>query len=63
MIRVGRKAYRAAWALVVALLVVGWAIYGILHNPNERFLIFMIVLTTVLPSNAAGLLRQRDEPR
>jgi len=49
--------------LVVALLVVGWAIYGILHNPNERFLIFMIVLTTVLPSNAAGLLRQRDEPR
>ncbi len=61
MIRVGRRAYRAAWILVVAVLVVGWAIYAIVHNPSEAFLVVMIVLTVVLLSNAAGLLRQREE--
>jgi putative effector of murein hydrolase LrgA (UPF0299 family) len=63
MIWVGRLAYRAAWALVVAVLVVGWAIYSIAHNPSERFLVGMIVLTVVLLANAAALLRQREEPR
>jgi hypothetical protein len=62
MIRVGRQAYRAAWTLVVAVLVVGWAIYAIAHNPSEGFLVVMIVLTVVLLSNAAALLRQREEP-
>jgi hypothetical protein len=49
--------------LVVAVLVVGWAIYGIVHNPSERFLVVMIVLTVVLLANAAALLRQREDPR
>jgi hypothetical protein len=48
--------------LVVAVLVVGWAIYAIAHNPSEGFLVVMIVLTVVLLSNAAALLRQREEP-
>jgi hypothetical protein len=49
--------------LVVAVLVVGWAVYAIVNDPSEGFLVVMIVLTVVLLSNAAGLLRQREEPR
>jgi hypothetical protein len=61
MIRVSRQAYRAAWVFVAAVLGLSWAIYGLVHNPSERFLIFMTVITVVLLSNTAGLLRQRDE--
>ena len=63
MIRVSRQAYLVAWILVVAVLVVGWAIYGLVHSPSEKFLVVMIVLTVVLLANAAALLRQRQEPR
>jgi len=60
MIRISSQAYRAAWILVVAVLAVGWAIYGIVHNPSERFLVVMIVLTVVFLANG-GALRRREE--
>ena len=60
MIRISRQAYRAAWLCVLVCLVAGWAIYSLVDNPSERFLVFMTVLTVVLLSNAAALLRRRE---
>ena len=48
--------------MVPAVLVVGWAIYSIVGEPSDEFLVVMIVLTVVLLANAAALLRQREEP-
>lgn len=59
MIRVDRQAYRAAWIAVVAVVVVGWAAYGIAHSPGKGWLVLMIALTVVLVGGASALLRPR----
>ena len=60
MIRVSRRAYRAAWSAFVLILVGGWAIYGVVKS-SERLFVLMTVFTVVLISNAAALHRRRDD--
>ena len=59
MIRVDRQAFKAAWIAVIAVVVVGWAAYGIAHSPGKGWLVFMIGLTVVLLAAVSALLRPR----
>jgi|1186.fasta_scaffold830215_1 hypothetical protein len=57
MIKISRQAYKSAWIAAIAVIVVGWAAFGIAHDPGKGWLWFMIALTVVLLGAVAGLLR------
>ena len=59
MIRIDRQAYRAAWIAAIAVIIVGWAAYGIAHSPGKGWLFFMVALTVVLLAAVSAVLRPR----
>lgn len=59
MVRVDRQAYRAAWIAAIAVIVIGWAAYGIAQSPGRGWLFFMVALTVVLLAAVPAVLRPR----
>ena len=58
MIQVSPQTRSSLYALVGVILAAGWAAYGILGG-GQVFLAFMVVLTILLGSGIAALVRVR----